>query len=147
MEEFFVKLGLVTQKNHAELLKTIAELKIIVDTLDFRLQRQCDEINSRFELNERALRQVDEQIALTNELRRNEMSEVKSSVVALTKKISAASETSSTNHAELKSSVVALTKKISALSDEYQRNADELSAVGELLRLTAANQIMNLVEK
>jgi len=122
LEEFFVKLGLVTQKNHAELLKTIAELKIIVDTLDFRLQRQCDEINSRFELNERALRQVDEQIALANELRRNEMSEVKSSVVALT-------------------------KKISALSDEYQRNADELSAVGELLRLTAANQIMNLVEK
>ena len=36
-----------------------------------------EELNTRLEINERSIRQIDEQLALANELRRNELDELK----------------------------------------------------------------------
>ncbi len=56
-----------------ELLSAVNRLENLVEMLNFKTQRQHDELNMRLEINERATRQIDEQLALLNELRRNEL--------------------------------------------------------------------------
>ena len=60
-----------------EILSALYKLESAMDLLNFKLQRQHDEINSRLEINERSMRQIDEQLALANNLRQNELSELK----------------------------------------------------------------------
>ena len=61
-------------RQQQEMLTEIHQLKDSLGMINFKMQRQHEELNSRLELNERSTRQIDSQIALTNELRRNELS-------------------------------------------------------------------------
>ncbi len=70
-------------RQQQEMLAAIHKLEDSFDLLNFKLQRQHEEINSRLEINERSTRQIDEQIALANNLRRNELSELKPTLEAL----------------------------------------------------------------
>lgn len=64
-------------RQQQEILSAIHQLKDALELMNFKMQRQNDELNSRLEINERSVRQIDEQLALTNALRRNELSELK----------------------------------------------------------------------
>lgn len=64
-------------RQQQEILSAIHQLKDALELMNFKMQRQNDELNLRLEINERSVRQIDEQLALTNALRRNELSELK----------------------------------------------------------------------
>lgn len=70
-------------RQQQEILSALHKLEDAVDLLNFKLQRQHDEINSRLEINERSTRQIDEQIALANNLRQNELSDLKPTLESL----------------------------------------------------------------
>lgn len=70
-------------RQQQEILSALHKLEDAIDLLNFKLQRQHDEINSRLEINERSTRQIDEQIALANNLRQNELSDLKPTLESL----------------------------------------------------------------
>lgn len=76
MEKFFQQQEMILRQQQ-EILSALHKLEDALDLLNFKLQRQHDEINSRLEINERSTRQIDEQIALANNLRQNELSDLK----------------------------------------------------------------------
>ena len=76
MEKFFQQQEMILQQQQ-EILSALHKLEDALDLLNFKLQRQHEEINSRLEINERSTRQIDEQIALANNLRQNELSNLK----------------------------------------------------------------------
>ena len=76
MEKFFQQQEMILRQQQ-EILSALHKLEDALDLLNFKLQRQHDEINSRLEINERSTRQIDEQIALANNLRQNELSNLK----------------------------------------------------------------------
>lgn len=63
-------------RQQRELLSAVNRLENLTAMLNFRTQRQHDELNLRLEVNERSTRQIDEQLALMNELRRDELKEL-----------------------------------------------------------------------
>ena len=76
MEKLLEQQELILRQQR-EILSIISRLEEKLDMINFKMQRQNDEINSRLEINERSTRQIDEQLALANELRRNESTELK----------------------------------------------------------------------
>lgn len=76
MEKFLQQQEMILRQQQ-EILSALHKLEDGLDLLNFKLQRQHDEINSRLEINERSTRQIDEQIALANNLRQNELSDLK----------------------------------------------------------------------
>ena len=76
MEKFLEQQETILRQQQ-EILSTLHKLEDALDLLNFKLQRQHDEINSRLEINERSTRQIDAQLALANSLRQNELSDLK----------------------------------------------------------------------
>lgn len=60
-----------------EIFATLRRLEETQNLIQFKLQRQHDEINSRLEINERSTKQIDEQIAISNANRENELTNLK----------------------------------------------------------------------
>lgn len=82
MEKILEQQEIILQQQQ-EILSSLHKLEDAIDLLNFKLQRQHDEINSRLEINERSTRQIDEQIALANNLRQNELSNLKPTLESL----------------------------------------------------------------
>lgn len=76
MEKFLEQQEIILRQQQ-EILTAIHKLEDFLDMLNFKMQRQYDEINSRLEINERSTRQIDEQLALANNLRKNELADLK----------------------------------------------------------------------
>ena len=76
MEKFLEQQEIILRQQQ-EILTAIHKLEDYLEMLNFKTQRQYDEINSRLEINERSVRQIDEQIALANDLRKNELADLK----------------------------------------------------------------------
>lgn len=64
-------------KQQAEIFASIRRIEEFQDMLNFKLQRQYDELNARLEINERSTRQIDEQLAILNTRRENELADLK----------------------------------------------------------------------
>ena len=64
-------------RQQQEILATLHRLEDALELMNFKAKRQYDELNSRLEINERSTRQIDEQLALANALRRDELSALK----------------------------------------------------------------------
>ena len=60
-----------------EIFATLRRREESQNLIKFKLQRQHEEINSRLEINERSARQIDEQIAISNAKRENELTALK----------------------------------------------------------------------
>ena len=60
-----------------EIFAMMKHLEESQNVLNFVTQRQNEEINARLEINERASRQIDEQIAISNALRDDELKNLK----------------------------------------------------------------------
>ncbi len=95
-----------------EILRSIHRLEEEVSLIKFLHHSQYDETNARLEMFERSLRQIDEQLALSN------------------------------------MSQESRDDKIKKLLSEFQRanQSRRLNMIEELLRLIAANQIMDSLE-
>ena len=76
MEKLLEQQELILRQQR-EILSIISRLEEKLDMINFKVERQNNKINSRLEINERSTRQIDEQLALANELRRNESAELK----------------------------------------------------------------------
>lgn len=76
MEKYLEQQEIILRQQQ-EILSMINRLEDKLDMLNFKVQRQNDEINLRLEINERSTRQIDEQLAIANDLRRNELSDLK----------------------------------------------------------------------
>ena len=70
-------------KRQNEILSLIGRLEDGQNLLNFKTQKQFDELNLRLEINERSTRQIDEQIAISNTRRENELSDLKSTLEKL----------------------------------------------------------------
>ena len=75
MDKIFEQQELILRQQQ-EILVTLHKLKDTLDLMNFKVQRQYDELNSRLEINERSTRQIDEQLALANALRRDELKDL-----------------------------------------------------------------------
>ncbi|MBQ6006851.1 MAG: hypothetical protein IJL14_11540 [Selenomonadaceae bacterium] len=75
MDKIFEQQELILRQQQ-EILVTLHKLKDTLDLINFKVQRQYDELNSRLEINERSTRQIDEQLALANALRRDELKDL-----------------------------------------------------------------------
>lgn len=64
-------------RQQQEILTTLHKLEEAFELMNFKAERQYDELNSRLEINERSTRQIDEQLALANALRRDELAELR----------------------------------------------------------------------
>ena len=64
-------------KRQNEILSLIGRLEDGQNLLNFKTQKQFDELNLRLEINERSTRQIDEQIAISNAKRENELTALK----------------------------------------------------------------------
>lgn len=84
MEKLFEQQQQILRQQQ-EILAAINRLENMAEMLNFKTQRQYEELNSRLELNERSVRQIDEQIALANELRRNNLTDLKPTLERLKK--------------------------------------------------------------
>ncbi len=95
-----------------EILRSIHRLEEEVSLLKFLNHSQYDETNARLEMLERSLRQIDEQLALSN----------------ISQELRA--------------------EQVKKLQGEFQRanQARRLNTIEELLRLIAANQMMDSLE-
>lgn len=82
MEKFLEQQEKILRQQQ-EILSTLHKLEDALDLLNFKLQRQHDEINSRLEINERSTRQIDAQLALANSLRQNDLSDLKPTLAQL----------------------------------------------------------------
>ena len=60
-----------------EIFAMMKHLEESQNVLNFVTQRQNEEINARLEINERASRQIDEQIAISNALRIDDLKNLK----------------------------------------------------------------------
>lgn len=64
-------------KQQQEILTTLHKLEDKLEMMNFKANRQYEELNSRLEINERSTRQIDEQLALANSLRRDALAELR----------------------------------------------------------------------
>ena len=64
-------------KQQAEIFASIRRIEEFQDMLNFKVQRQYDELNARLEINERSTWQIDEQLAILNTRRENELADLK----------------------------------------------------------------------
>ena len=64
-------------RQQREIISAISRLEDKFDMINFKTERQYDEINSRLEINERSTRQIDEQLALANALRHDELKDLR----------------------------------------------------------------------
>ena len=64
-------------RQQQEILAILRRLEGALELMNFNAKRQYDELNSRLEINERSTRQIDEQIALANVLRRDELKDLR----------------------------------------------------------------------
>ena len=76
MEKILAQQEMILQQQQ-EILSTLSRLEDKLDMINFKVERQHDEINSRLEINERSTRQIDAQLAITNSLRQNESADLK----------------------------------------------------------------------
>ena len=60
-----------------KIFESVKRLEENHEILNFVTKRQNEELNARLEINERALRQIDEQIAISNSFRENELNVIK----------------------------------------------------------------------
>lgn len=75
MEKSLEQQELILQQQQ-EILLTLHKLQDALELMNFKVERQYDELNSRLEINERSTRQIDEQLALANALRRDELKDL-----------------------------------------------------------------------
>ncbi|MBR4383848.1 MAG: hypothetical protein IKP64_09855 [Selenomonadaceae bacterium] len=78
-EQFLAQNELIISQQR-ELLAAVNRLENLLEMLNFKTQRQHDELNLRLEINERSTRQIDEQLALMNELRRDELKDLQTTL-------------------------------------------------------------------
>ena len=162
MDEFFLKLGLMTQKNHKELLQAFNELRMSIEALTKEIAKLNSQVvESHTDLSNKisSLAEATKNISshVTESFSKVEVAQIYSD-----KKISTLKEETTTNHAtlakgfstlikETTASHATLDKKLSMLENQTITDTravkESLENVEELLRLTAANQIMNLVDK
>ena len=147
MEEFFFKLGLMTQKNHTELLQKVDGLQTSIEALTKEISKLNSTIvESHADLSGKISSLVDTTknlfafatSSITND------TEIKNSLVTITDKLHVFADVEASDHA-------AFDKKLSTLTNQTAVDnhalKEYLENVEELLRLMAANQIMNLVDK
>lgn len=164
------------QKN---ILAILHKLNDALELMNGKAERQYNELTARLEINERSTRQIDEQLALSNTLRQNDLAELKTilervempeemtqrnhevlikelqvlrlSVDALNAKLSEVAVSIAANQTATDEKISSLSKGIFSLASQTMTDTravkESLESVEELLRLTAANQIMNLVDK
>ena len=75
MDNIFEQQELILRQQQ-EILVTLNELKNALELMNFKTERQFNELNSRLEINERSTRQIDEQLALANAMRRDELKDL-----------------------------------------------------------------------
>lgn len=126
MENFFLKLGLMTQKNHAELIQEIKALRESVDALNEKISESTkDSVANNAKIKNSLAGITDKLYAFADSAASNH-AEVAANLSALTKgatanhaelakKISALTKDSTANHAEVEDSLANLIGKISAL--------------------------------
>ena len=76
MEKIFEQQELILRQQQ-EILATLHKLQDALELMNFKTERQFGELNSRLEINERSTRQIDKQLALANELRRDELKDLR----------------------------------------------------------------------
>lgn len=72
MDKIFEQQELILRQQQ-EIFMTLHKLQDALELMNSKTERQYDELNSRLEINERSTRQIDEQLALANALRRDEL--------------------------------------------------------------------------
>ena len=97
MEEFFLKLGLMTQRNHAELIQEIKALRTGIDALTA-------------------------EISALVEMSTSNHAELKNSLDIITNKLYVFSDAETANHLAIKNSFDVMTKKITALANISNSN-------------------------
>ena len=122
MEEFFLKLGLMTQKNHTELIQTVNGLRMSIEALT----KEIAKLNSKV---------VESKTDLSDKI---------SSLVDATKEISTLMKATSDNRNALAKGIFSLANQTTVDNRALKESLENLE---ELLRLMAANQVMNLVDK
>ena len=169
MEEFFLKLGLMTQRNHAELIQEIRALRTSMDALTAEISKLADTSTSNHAELKDCVGNVAEKISALADTSASNHTELKDCVGNVAEKISTLADTSALNHNELKYCVGDVNEKVSEFADTSVANQIELKkyvsfltkkitaddsadkeslkSIEELLRLTAANQMMNLIAK
>ena len=75
MDNIFEQQELILRQQQ-EILVTLNELKNALELMNFKTERQFNELNSRLEINERSTRQIEEQLALANAMRRDELKDL-----------------------------------------------------------------------
>ena len=75
MDNIFEQQELILRQQQ-EILVTLNKLKNALELMNFKTERQFNELNSRLEINERSTRQIDEQLALANAMRRDELKDL-----------------------------------------------------------------------
>ena len=75
MDNIFEQQELILRQQQ-EILVTLNELKNALELMNFKTERQFNELNSRLEINERSTRQIDEQLALANAMRHDELKDL-----------------------------------------------------------------------
>ena len=162
MEEFFLKLGLMTQKNHTELIQAVDGLRMSIDALTKEIARlNSAVVESHTDLSDKISALADATKNFSAHVTEN-FSKVEAAQNDSDKKILTITKTTSDNQAALEKNFSALTtttnsahvtlaEKISTLANQTAGDnralKEYLENLEELLRLMAANQVMNLVEK
>ena len=75
MDKIFEQQELILRQQQ-EILVTLRRLENALELMNFKAERQYDELNCRLEINERSTRQIDEQLALANALRHDELKDL-----------------------------------------------------------------------
>lgn len=144
MEEFFLKLGLMTQKNHNELMQTVDGLRVNIESLTTEIAKLNSQVTkSHMDLSDKIDALVDATKNLSAHITENFL-KVENAQVNLDKKFSYLKEEMTSNQSVLEERFATMANQTTAVNSAVKESLDN---VEELLRLTAANQIMNLVEK
>ena len=162
MENFFLKLGLMTQKNHAELIQEIKALRESVDALNEKISESMKASTANNAKIKNSLAGITDKLYAFADSAASNHAEVAANLSALTKgttanhaevedslanligKISALIAASNANKSFVTEKIVALSNKIIA---DNQTEKETLENMEELIRLMFANQVMNLAEK
>lgn len=75
-QEIILEQQALILRQQQEIFATLRRLENALELVNFNANQQYDELNARLEINERSTRQIDEQIALANALRRDELKDL-----------------------------------------------------------------------
>ena len=140
MEEFFLKLGLMTQKNHTELIQTVDGLRMSIEALTKEIAKLNSKVvESNTDLSDRISSLVDATKEISTLIKAT--SENQS---ALNEKLSTLMKATSDNRNALAKGIFSLANQTTVDNRALKESLENLE---ELLRLMAANQVMNLVDK